>query len=373
MRSIFLIWIGCLMVLSLSAQVIEISPAQKTIAKYDDYEIVGRNSIGTVVHYYSKGNNHKLQIFNSKLRPFNEVDLDFEEKRVNVEKILLSEDHILVFYTVITNDWEYLKLKKINYRLDVFKSGTLLDSIARGAVNSYEGYYIKPSLNDKYYVAFTYEEKSNRMKVDYILMDRFQKVLKKGRTWTEDKKNMSLESVKVNNSGDLLIVIGHENKRIADDETFDLDQYTVYYVPKPDTSATVVTIAEENYLFKDLLTNWDEANRSAVLVGTYQMSREDEDVGIFYTSLNSGGEQIPYIKIPYKEEDFIGTNAPYRRWDDNAEIQRPKLVPLGEDDQAVGTTGGLVGCFTEDDLRPQWPALVHRLRVERPDTSSLVE
>ncbi|MCP4121460.1 MAG: hypothetical protein GY751_06870 [Bacteroidetes bacterium] len=327
MRVIWTVFASLLLsVFVLNAQVIEFSPPQKTIVKYDDYEIVGRNSIGTIVHYYSKGNNHKLQVFNSKMRPLNEVDLDFEEKRMSIEKILLSGDHILVFYSTIENNYEYLKLKKVNYRLDVFKDGTLLDSIQRGAVNNYQGFYIKPSLNDQYYIAFTFEEKDKRMQVNYILMDRYQKVLRKDEIWTEDKKNLSLESVKVNNSGDIMIVIGHENKRIADDETFALDQYTVHYIGMDDSVAVKTTFSEEGYLFKDLLTNWDQSNRNAILIGTYQLIKDDEDVGIFYGSINSTGEQISYTKIPFKEEDFIGGNSHYRKWDDNAEIQRPKRI-----------------------------------------------
>ena len=217
------VWFCLISWVAVSAQDVQISPPQKVLVKFDDYEVVGRNSIGTIVHYYSKGNNHKLQVFNSKLSPTNEVDLNFMEKKAEIEKVLLNEDQILVFYTTITNNKEYLKLKKINYRLDPNRDGIFLDSIQRGAVNSYQGYYIKPSRNDEYYVAFTYEEKNNRMQVRYVLMDKFLSPVKKGEIWTEDKANMTLESVKVNNGGDLLVAVGHLNKRSSDSEDFSFD------------------------------------------------------------------------------------------------------------------------------------------------------
>lgn len=328
MKAKWTIWI-CLAIWSLGglrAQVIEISPAQKTLARYDDYQILGRNSIGTIVHYYSKGNNHRLQVFNAKLRPLNEVDLEFSEKRVNVQQILLGEDHILVFYSVIGNSQEYLKLKKINYRLDVLRDGVLLDSIARGAVNSYQGYFVKPSLNDKFYVAFTFEEKSNRLELTYILMDRFQKVLKKGTLWTEDRSNLKLESVKVSNNGDLLVVVGHENRRIVDDQAFSAEKYTVHLIGPEDSEPVTRTISEPEMLYKDLLTNWDEDNRRAIVVGIYQHDRDDENVGVFLHAGGVSGETLPYTRLPFSEPDFSGSNSPFRRWDDNAEIQRPKRI-----------------------------------------------
>jgi hypothetical protein len=325
-KSLTTAWICCFMWAFLPAQDIEISPPQKTLVKFDDFEIVGRNSIGTVVHYYSKGNNHKLQVFNSKLRPVNEVDLDFDEKKAEIEKVLMNNDHILVFYSTIDDNKEYLKLKKINYRLDVNRDGTVLDSIMRGAVNSYQGYYIKPSRNDEHYVAFTYDEKNNRMKVHYVLMDKFLKPYKTGEIWTEDKSNMTLESVKVNNSGDLLVVIGHLNKRSTDEEDFSFDKFSIHYLPREDDKTILTEIDEEEYLYKDLLTNWDEELRSALVVGTYRKRKEEEDIGVFFTGIRTEGNKMIYTKVPFIEEDFAGSNAPFRRWKDNAEIQIPKRI-----------------------------------------------
>ena len=316
----------CLVWTVLPAQTIEISPPQKVLAKYDDYEVVGRNSIGTVVHYYSKGSNHKLQIYNSKLRPFNEIDINFDEKKSAIEKVLMSKDHLLIFYSTIENNYEYLKLKKVNYRLDVNKEGVLLDSIKRGAVNSYDGYYIKPSRNDEYYVAFTYQEKNNRMEVHYLLLDKFLNVKKSGDVWTEDKGNMTLESVKVNNNGDLLVAIGHLHKRSTDEEEFSFNKFSIHYLAAEDTTTSLTEITEEEFLFKDLLTNWDELNRSALVVGTYRRMKEDNDIGVFYSRLNSGGPGLKYTKVPFIEEDFSGSNAPFRKWYDNAEIQIPKRI-----------------------------------------------
>ncbi|MCB0502519.1 MAG: hypothetical protein KDD32_07535 [Bacteroidetes bacterium] len=308
-----------------NAQSIEISPTQKMVSKYDDYEVVGTNSIGTIVHYYSKGNN-KLQVFNSKLRPFNEVDLNFDEKGSKIEKILLTKDLILVFYSVLERDYEYLKVKRINYRLDALKEGTLLDSIKRSAINSYEGYFVKPSLNDQYYVAFTYDQKPNRMEVHYTLMDKQLKVLKSADIYTDDKTNLTLESVKVNNHGDLLVVVGHLNRRSSDDEDFSFKSFTVNYISGDNYETSISSITDENYLYKDLVTNWDEENRTAILVGTYQKIKEREDIGVFYTAIKSAGQTIDYNKIAFKEEDFAGTNSPYRKWMDNAEIQIPKRI-----------------------------------------------
>jgi hypothetical protein len=180
MKGFVLILFG--MILSIGAvvaQKIELSPPQKIIGKYDDYEILGTNSIGTIVHYYSKGF-HKLQVFNSSLRPFNEIELVLEEKRSTVEKILLSDDLILVFYSVIENNLLYLKVKRINYRLDASKEGTLLDSIKHNIADSNQKFFVKPSLNEDYYVAFAFDDKINSMNVHYSLMDKQLKALKQG-------------------------------------------------------------------------------------------------------------------------------------------------------------------------------------------------
>lgn len=325
-------WIGILAILiacsaTSVAQQIEISPAQKTLTKYDDYEVVGRNSIGTIVHYYSKGN-HKLQLFNSKMRPFNEVDLDFDERKYNIEKVLLSPDHILIFYTQDENNHEYLKLKRINYRLNVnSRDGVILDSVRTGIGSDYEGYYVKKSQGENYFVAFTFQEKNDRMIVRYMIMNEQLEIVKRGETWTEDKENMTLESIKVNDHGDLLVAIGHQSHRMGSDDNFALDRYTVYYIESGATSADPVIIEDENYLFKDLLTNWDEANRHAILVGNYQLNKEDEDIGLFYTSVSGNGETLmPYTKIAFEETDFEGRSGYYRKWEANAELLISKRI-----------------------------------------------
>lgn len=321
-----LVLVGCLGWTALPAQDVEMSPPQKIVAKFDDYEIVGRNSIGTVLHYYSKGNNHLLQVFNSKLKPVNEVPLNFSEKKAAIEKVLTNDDHILVFYSIIDNSQEYLKVKKINYRLDANREGTVLDSIPRDAVNTYKGYYIKPSLNDEYYVAFTFEEKNNRMQVHYVLMDKYLQVVKRGEIWTEDKSNMTLESVKVNNSGDIMVVIGHLHRRSSDEEDFSFDKFSVHFLDRDERKSNLTEVTDENYLYKDLLTNWDELNRSALIVGTYRKIKESEDIGVFYTKIEHGTYRIAYTKVPFIEDDFSGSNAPFRKWHDNAEIQIPKRI-----------------------------------------------
>jgi hypothetical protein len=307
------------------AQKIEMSPPQKLIGKYDDYEILGTNSIGTIVHYYSKGN-HKIQVFNSGLRPFNEIELLLEEKRSTVEKILLSDDLILVFYSVVVDNTLYLKVKRINYRLDASKEGLALDSIKHNVLDSNQKFFVKPSLNNKYYVAFSFEDRINRLNVHYSVMDPQLKVLKTGDVLTEDKNSLTLESVKVNNSGDLLITVGHLNRRSSDEDDFSFAKFSNYFIPEESNTISTTTIVDDEFLFKDLVTNWDELHRTAVLVGTYQRIKDVEDVGVFYTAVKGNVTTVNYKKMPFVEEDFVGSNAPYRRWNDNAEIQIPKRI-----------------------------------------------
>ncbi len=307
------------------AQKIEISQPHKIISKYDDYEVLGTNAIGTIVHYFSRGN-HKLQVFNSKLRAFNEIELALDEKRADIEKIHLTNDLILVFYTVIENNKTYLKVKRINYRLDGNREGEVLDSIKNSAVNNNNSFYIKPSLNKKHFVAFTFEDKINSLNVHYLVLDQTLKVKKKGDVLTEDKTNLTLESVKINNSGDLLITVGHLNRRGSSENDFSFAKFSNYFIPDESNSISTTTIEDEDFLFKDLVTNWDEQNRKAVIVGTYQRIKDDKDVGVFYTAIRGDKQTINYSKKPFVEDDFVGSNAPYRRWDDNAEIQIPKRI-----------------------------------------------
>jgi len=307
------------------AQKIELSPPQKLIGKYDDYEVLGTNSIGTIVHYYSKGN-HKLQVYNSSLRPFNEIELLLEEKRSTVEKILLSDDLILVFYSVVLDNTLYLKVKRINYRLDASKEGMVLDSIRHNIMDSNQKYYVKPSLNNSYYVAFAFEDKTNSLNVHYSVMDPQLKVLKSGDVLTEDKNNLTLESVKVNNAGDLLITIGHLNRRSSDEDDFSFAKFSNYFIPQESNIISTTSIVDQDFLFKDLVTNWDEKHRTAVLVGTYQRIKDVQDIGVFYSAIKGSVVTVSYTKMPFIEEDFVGSNAPYRRWNDNAEIQIPKRI-----------------------------------------------
>ena len=85
-------------------------------------------------------------------------------------------------------------------------------------------------------------------------------------------------------------------------------------------------MGEEEYLYKDLLTNWDEDERTALVVGTYRKRKESEDIGVFFNSMRPAGNKMIYTKVPFIADDFSGSNAPFRRWHDNAEIQIPKRI-----------------------------------------------
>jgi hypothetical protein len=102
----------------LYAQTITKSFPDKVASRFSDYEIIGKNDLGLVVHFFGT-NESELVTYDDKLKIANRRDLPFKGKAATLESFILLQNKILAFYTTNGENYQYFKLKILDEKLTI--------------------------------------------------------------------------------------------------------------------------------------------------------------------------------------------------------------------------------------------------------------
>ncbi len=329
-RSLTVIMILFLCRPTLGQEIIQSVP-QKLSSKYDDYEVLGENDFGIIVHYYAK-NSHLLETYNEKLRPKYRAEINLKEKRAYVEQIIPFQKFIGVFYNTISNNHSYLKFRKLNSKLQASDNFVLLDSVQINAFDPNINYFVKTSEDKTKILVFNFFHKGNKTTVNYKVFDNDFNLLSKQATVVEGKEDKSLKSMKVSNNGDVITVIGHYDNRRNEEYDYNIFKYTITCLNSRKGNVETFEIQKEDYLFKNLITKIDEENNLVVMIGGYTHKKEATDLGFFSKKISFISNLNTNAYIAHKEEDIEGsTSYNFRKWEDKASIIRPKRIIIRSD------------------------------------------
>ncbi len=92
---------------SLFSQTIVKSSPDKVASRFSDYEIIGKNDLGILIHFFGS-NESELVAYDNQLRIVNRKELPFKGRGINLEGFLLLKDKVLTFYT--TNNENFLNV-----------------------------------------------------------------------------------------------------------------------------------------------------------------------------------------------------------------------------------------------------------------------
>ncbi len=326
-------------VFSLSAQEISQSVETKLSGKYDDYELLGVNDLGVVLHHYGKSN-HLLELYNSNLRSIGSKVINLKEKRSYLEQIILGKSKVLVFYSKIEKGQQFLKVRKMNARLDLPLDGVKIDSFARSPLDATKNYYVKASDNKERFMSFYIDRAEGKFVVKFtVYNDALRPILRSSILIEDSQRGLVLKTVKLTNKGNVAALFAHNNRRNESDD-FSAEEYTlVLHNIDSRTTTTHVLGGEEDYRTKQPLLEIDEEKQEVSIVYLYQKTRDSQDIGMMTERFDFKNKRIFNCRIPYKEEDFDQSHSySFRNWEEKAAIIRPRRILSRSDGGIIVTT-----------------------------------
>ena len=326
MARLFIVFICCFS-LSLQAQKITQSVEQKLSGKYDDYELLGINDLGIVMHHYDKSS-HLLELYNNNLRPIASKFINLKEKRSYLEQIVLGKSKVLVFYSKIEKGQQFLKVRKMNARLDLPLEGMKIDSFARSPLDATKNYFVKTSENKEKFIAFYIDKDEGKFAVKFTVYNEALRPILRSSILLEDKKrSLILKTIKISNEGNVAALFAHNNRR-SESDGFAADHYSlVMHNAETGSVTTHVLGQKEDFRNKRPMIQIDESRQHVSVAFLYQQVRDPSNIGIITERFDFDNRNIFRCSLPFKESDFEQSHSySFRNWEEKAEIIKPRMI-----------------------------------------------
>lgn len=317
----------------LSAQSIITSVPEKFSSKYSDYEIIGKNELGVVVHHYNEGVNHQLVVYSDHLTPKNKISINVDEKNTELQEVVLLPSYIAIFYRQVNNGYVYLKAKKISADLNLPASSILMDSVKKDGVEITEPFFIKTSPDHSKILTFNLQESRNeKLNIYYSVYSSNFELIERKNIFIDDKYGIQLKAARIANNGNVIFLAAHASRR-ENDEKYAIAKFSLITSDVHSKEAPLVnTIEQPGYIFKQPAVDMSLDGSKVFLSGCYKEESNEKNLGLFASSFDFRGSKGFFTKIPLKEEDVIQIQSfEFRNWEDRASIIRPKnIIPRND-------------------------------------------
>ena len=321
------------------AQTITKSFPDKVASRFSDYEIIGKNDLGIVVHYF--GNNEsEIVTYDDKLRIDNRRELPFKGKGVTMESLILLKNRILAFYTTNGENYQYFKLKIINEKLTIANEVIVLDSIPLVSIGKGKAFYVKTSPDKSKILIFNMLKAKASYFVRFSILSDSIKLLNRNLfSISEDANNAILKSIKINNQGNVIAIIGTENGG-ADD--YDFQKYTTLTYNRTTNTIAEQVLQNPDYAFKNLISEVSTQRDIAYIAASYVNTKNKSDIGIYYQIIDFRTNTVLLnTKMPFNNEILQKSQTnEFKTWQDKATLVKPKRIIPRSDGGFVLITEG---------------------------------
>ncbi|MCO5247819.1 MAG: hypothetical protein M9887_02555 [Chitinophagales bacterium] len=303
-----------------NGQEIQTSAPIKLSTKAESFSILGKNENGIFVHYYGNSKD-ELELFNEQLRSVIKREVKLKDRNTKVEEIFLRNEGVVVFYSQVVENRQYLKAAYLNAQLQTTQN-LVLDSLENTKVNSFEPYYIKQSPNLHFFTFFKIYKSSDEIQIKYQILDTLLNAVHSGDFNIQDK-GLVLKSFKINNNGVIYAVIARESKSVVNDYIYD-KIHTFLYNPK-NGYVEDRNFEENESLFKNIVSQIDGYTDKAYSVFNYRNKKNTDDIGHIIIASNKGDED--YFRFPYTEEYMNNIQSiDVKNWKEKALLIRPQQI-----------------------------------------------
>ncbi|MDB5227275.1 MAG: hypothetical protein JWN78_1468 [Bacteroidota bacterium] len=321
------------------AQKILRSTPDKVASRFSDYDIIGKNNMGLVVHYFGS-NESEIVIYDANLKISNRREMPFKSKGVSLEGIVLLPDNILLFYTTNSETYQYFKLKVLDNRLNIPNETILLDSLPMASVGNGKVFYVKTSPDKSKILTFSILKSKVSYYVRFTIMSDSIRVLNRNLFSMTEGNNIALKSIKINNEGNVIALLGSGNGNADGDYNF--DKYTSISFNRSTNTIAEQVLQDPDYIFKNVISEVSTRRNFAYIAACYKNTKNKNDVGIYYQIIDLRTNTVLLnSKMPFSDEILQRSQTgEFKTWQDKAELVRPKRIIPRSDGGFVLVTEG---------------------------------
>lgn len=323
----------------ISAQKLIRSIPEKISTRFSDYEIIGKNDLGLVVHFFGT-NESELVTYSDKLKILNRKETPIKGRGVSLENFILLKNKILAFYTTNSEERQYFKLKVLDADLNVSKETILLDSVSTASLGSGKTFYVKASPDKSKLLAFSILKNRAVYFVKFLILNDSLQIIHQNIFTIQEGAYAALKSMKITNEGDVLAVIGQENGAAKNE--YQYDKYTTLIFNHTSNSIIEQELVAQDYVFKHSISELSVQKNLAFIASCYKSKKDKNDIGIWLQILNLNTNTVVLnSKMPYTKELLQKSQTTETRtWQEKAELIRPKrIIPRSDGGMILITEG----------------------------------
>lgn len=351
---LFSLFLSCFTI-NVAAQNITISAEEKLSNKFDDIKILGKNDFGTVI-YFSGENANQLAILDDNLNVKVRKDINVQSK--SIEEVVLLNDKILVIYIQNWNQMQYVKAKVLNKNL-IENSTYVLDSLSEH-INNKNRFYAKTSPDNSKLLVFTIIRNKGNMFLRFASFNDKLQVSARNMFSVIEKNDVSVRSVKINNSGFVYTVFGYEEGWSNDD--YEFSNYLINYY-NPTTKVIYESeIKNSNILYKKLITDFSLDDNFLYILSGYKHTVNKDNIGFYYQILDFRTNTVLVQKYLGITEEDVSESKTYnfKNWRDKVMTLNPKKIIPRSDGGFVFLVEGEFS-FLKEDSRTNYSSMYNPL------------
>ena len=321
------------------SQTITKSFSEKVASRFSDYEIIGKNDAGILVHYF--GNNEsELVSYDNQLKISNRKALPFKGKNIALENIILLDEKVLLFYTTNGNDYQYFKLKILDKTLNIPDESVLLDSIPLANIGNAKAFYVKTSPDKSKILTFSIVKSKVAYFIKFNILSDSIRMLNRNVFSITEGNAPSLKSIKINNNGNVIAIVGNESSYDLSD--YNYERFTILTFNRSSNVIGEQVMQNPDYVYKNLISEISTKRDIAYIVASYRNSKNKNDVGLAYQIIDFRTNTVLLdSKMPFNDEILQKSQTnDFKTWQDKASLVRPKRIVPRSDGGFVLVTEG---------------------------------
>ncbi|MBK9732073.1 MAG: hypothetical protein IPO83_12450 [Chitinophagaceae bacterium] len=309
------------------SQEILFSAPQKVTTGYARVDVLGKNLQGTIVHALGRNTDEMIAFYDNMQLRWKKATPK-KEKNAKLEQIVLYEDSIIFFYSIIVKNVTLLKAFRTNAKLEPGPLSYIVDTINRTLVNA------APDLHfafnpDKSKILIYYQDAAFNSN-DLLHARCYNFHLHK--FWSSSWKIKSMEipiliEAVVDTQGNASVVVGESyTKNFNNDFTF--SGLHVFHIKAKGQHLSETEFFEKNHLLTPCKVKIDLSSGKLLMAGLYASAAGVESEGAYFFVLREN-DSLPAKKFEPHSLDFISQltgNKPPRKNDGFFEFQPKELI-----------------------------------------------
>lgn len=321
------------------SQTITKSSLDKVASRFSDYEILGRNNSGVLVHYF--GNNEsELVAYDNQLKPTLRKALPFKGKAISLENLVLLNNKLLAFYTTNGDNYQYLKLKILDEQLNIPDETVVLDSISLASVGNTKAFYVKTSPDKSKILTFSILKTKAAYFIRFHILSDSIRMLNRNVFTVTESNNAALKSIKINNDGNVIAIVGNESR--YDFSDYNYEQYKILTFHRNSNTIGEQVLQHQDYVYKNLISEVSTKREIAYITASFKSTKNKSDIGIAYQIIDLRTNTVLLNStMPFNDEILQKSQTnDFKTWQDKAALVKPKRIVPRSDGGFVLVTEG---------------------------------